>query len=118
MDAIYDRTGAAIAFLDGARIVSLQGASLAWVDGSGNVYDYDGRHLGWWRNGHLRGRDGGVVAWMRGATGLGVALPHARLPPPPPRRSHEPHRQTPASPPAQPGGKHAWSVETCVADAS
>jgi hypothetical protein len=117
MDALYDRTGSAVAFLDGTRIMSLQGASLAWVDGSGNVYDYGGQHLGWWRQGHMRGHDGGVVAWMRGATGVGVPLPNAKRAPPSPRRSAEPHRQTPALPPPQPGGKLAWSSQSFGADA-
>ena len=117
MDPIYDRSGRTVAFLSGTRILSPQGESLAWVDGGGNVHDYSGRHLGWWRNGHMRGHDGGVLAWMRGATGTGVPLPQAKLAPPAPRRGAEPHRPTPASPPPQPGGRNAWSSETFAAGA-
>ena len=116
MEALYDRAGNVVAFLTETRFVSLQGVSLAWLDASGNVYDYDGRHLGWWRHGHMRGHDGGVVAWRRGATGVGLPLPPTRLPPPAPRREMEPPRHTPAMPPQQPGGKNAWSSQTFVTE--
>ena len=118
MDAVYNRWGDAVAFVAGSRIVSLQGASLAWVDGSGNVYNYGGRHLGWWRHGHLRGHDGGVVAWTRGASSLGVPTPHPQLAPPPPRLSMEPHRHHRTTPPPRPAMHGAWAAQTLVADAS
>jgi hypothetical protein len=118
MDAIYDRSGMAVAFLTGSRIVLPTGVSLAWVDGSGNVYGYDGRHLGWWGQGHMRGHDGGVVAWTRGATGLGLSPPPMKLAPAAPRLGPEPRRSARAPAPPRPVGDSHWSVGTLGADAS
>ena len=114
-EAIYDRNGNAVAFLRGGRIVSLSGGSIAWLDSSGNVYDYRGEHLGWWHQGHMRGHDGGIVGWVRGAKGLGLFPPAPKQVPPLPPPGEEPTRPLPNAAPLRPVHDKGWSA-TSLAD--
>jgi hypothetical protein len=72
MQPLYDFSGQVVAFIEGTRIISPSGESLAWLDNSGNVYNYAGDHLGWWSSGHVRGPDGGVIVWSAEAAIPGV----------------------------------------------
>ncbi len=112
MTALYGKKGQAVAFLaDEGRIISLKGKSLAWISGR-NVYNYTGDHIGWWADGHLRGPDGGVLAWHKCSTNLGVTPPYPATTPNPPIPSTEPVRPTPSTPPFKPTNKSAWSDYT------
>lgn len=105
---LYDRHGRAKAFLlDGKRIITLRGAPLAFFQ-SGSIYDYTGRHLGWWEGQFVRGRDGGVGLWMRGAS-TGLLMPLPSLPPLAPLPQLEPLRPLPQLPPLKPLPRRAWS---------
>lgn len=110
MQPLFDRNGNTIAFMgSNGRIIDLSGRSASWIDQSGNVYDYSGNHRGWWTGGHMRGHDGGVVAWMHGAQNTGVMLPLASLPPLAPLASLEPLRPLPSLPPLRPLNTMGWS---------
>ena len=110
MTALRGRKGQTLAFLaDGERILSLKGKSLAWISG-GNVYNYSGDHIGWWGEGHLRGPDGGGLAWQTGATNLGVIPPNPAPSPTVPIPSVEPIRPIPKIPPVRPMNKIGWSA--------
>jgi hypothetical protein len=110
MDALYDRAGQVIGWTDeSGRIMTLQGTDWFWRDNEGNVYDYRGRHYGWWKNGHWRGADGGVLAWQPGATSLGVIPPIPAVPPIPPIPSIEQIRPIPSIPPIPPIDRMGWS---------
>lgn len=108
MNPLYDSRGKVIAFLrDNRRIIDLRGKSLAWIRGD-DVYDYRGQHLGWWIRDHMRGPDGGVIVWLRGAS-PGVMLPLPNLPPLPPLPELEPLRPLPSLPPLRPLNTMNWS---------
>jgi hypothetical protein len=110
MDALYDRFGKVIGWTDqNGRIMNLQGRDWFWQDDAGNVYDYAGQHHGWWKNGHWRGSDGGVLAWQPGATRLGVIPPVPSIPPIPPIPSIEQIRPIPSIPPIRPIDTMGWS---------
>ncbi len=91
------------------RIVRPNGSSLAWIDKQGNVYGYDGNHLGWYENGCIRGHDGGVMAWQRNAKNLGVIPPIPQIPPILSIPKIEPIRPIPSIPPIKPIPKLDWS---------
>jgi hypothetical protein len=110
LKALYDRFGKAVAFLgDNRRILDLRGGSLAWINGSGSVYDYSGRHMGWWQDGHMRDRNGAVSMFLPEATNLGVIPPIVSIPPIPPIPSIEPIRPIPAIPPIKPINRMSWA---------
>jgi len=52
MEALYGRTGQVHAWLDtdSGNILDLRGQHTAFVDGN-SVYDWTGRHIGWWSTG-------------------------------------------------------------------
>lgn len=91
------------------RIIGLDGSSVSWVDDSGNVYDYQGNHKGWFSGGYIRGHDGGVITWQRSTQGLGVIPPIPEIPPIPPIPKVEPIRPIPSIPPIKPIPKLGWS---------
>jgi hypothetical protein len=110
---LYDRRGEVVAFLGpGGRIMSRSGQNIAWINSNGNVYSYSGRHLGWWDRDHMRGPDGGVVAWQAQARNLGIIPPLRSLPPLPPIPALEPIRPLPALPPLRSLNRFAWSTAT------
>jgi hypothetical protein len=112
MTPLHGRKGQVVAFLaDSERIISLKGKSLAWISGE-NVYNYTGDHLGWWVDGCLIGRDGGVMAWQTRNANLRIKLPYPVPPPTPPVASPEPGRPVPSSPPFKPPNKLDWSDYT------
>jgi hypothetical protein len=105
---LYGRNGKVVAFLlDGRRIVSLNGQSVAWLQAS-NIYDYRGHHLGFWDGDHARGHDGGVALWIPGAS-TGLLHPIPGIPPIPPIPSIEPIRPIPELPPLRPIPSLSWS---------
>jgi hypothetical protein len=107
---LYGRDGRTVAFLlDGRRIISLRGRSLAWIKGGG-MYDYQGRHLGFWEGTHARGSDGGLLLWTPGSA-TGLILPVPQIPPIAPIPSIEPIRPIPSLPPIRPLPRRAWSNE-------
>jgi hypothetical protein len=110
MDPLYDRSGKVIGWTDtNGRIMTLQGRDWFWRDGNGNVYDYEGQHKGWWKHGHWRAPDGGVLAWQPGASNLGVIPPIPAIPPIPPIPSIEAIRPIPSIPPIPPIDRMGWS---------
>ena len=107
-EPLFDRHGRTSAFiLDGRRIVSPQGKSLAWIRDS-SVYDYVGRHIGWWEGDHLRDSRGAIMLWKRGAT-TGLIHPIPQIPPIPAIAQIEPIRPIPQIPPFKPLRRLAWS---------
>jgi hypothetical protein len=82
LKAIYDKSGRLIGWAGhNGRLMNRNGGSAFWINQDGNVYDYGGRHAGWWEGDHWRGPDGGIIGWQSGATRLGVTPPLAELPP-------------------------------------
>lgn len=110
MKPLYDHRGQVVAFLsNNGRIISRAGESLAWIHQNRNVYDYQGRHLGWWERDHMRGPDGGVVIWLTEVQDLGVIPPVPAVPPIAPIATVEPLRPLPSLPPVPPLRSLGWS---------
>lgn len=110
MTPIYDPRGRVTAFLAaGSRIVSRGGRTIARVSGRGDVYDTRGRHRGWWRSGAVRGHDGGVMAFTRGACGMRVTPPIVGDPPLAPTESLAIGQGLPDPAPLMPPQRFAWS---------
>jgi 4-fold beta-flower domain-containing protein len=82
MEPIYDRIGRAAAWRHDNDIYNLDGSHAAVLNGP-NVYGHRGQQLGVFGNGLFRDGRGGVVAFMRGATG-GPVLPELSVAPVPP----------------------------------
>jgi hypothetical protein len=75
MEALYDGSGRVYAWLDeGGRIVGLDGNRLAYIEGD-SVYNWQGQHVGWWGNGHIRDNAGAVAVFTTEADNLGVVKP-------------------------------------------
>jgi hypothetical protein len=75
MEALYDGSGRVYAWLDeGGRIVGLYGNHLAFIEGD-SVYNWQGQHVGWWGNGHIRDNAGAVAVFTTEADNLGVVKP-------------------------------------------
>lgn len=109
MEALFNKNGQAVAFLaEGGRIISLRGQSVAWIREDGNVYNYTGQHQGRWKGDHMRGPDGGVMLWVRGAN-IGISLPLSSLSPLPPLPVLEPLRPLASLPPLEPLNTLGWS---------
>lgn len=110
MEALYDSRGQVYAWLDqrNARIMDRGGRPVALIRGD-KVHGYNGRHLGWWDNDHLRDSTGSVALYKRGARGLGVIPPLPALPPLPPMPVMAPLPTIPALPPLRPFNRTAWA---------
>jgi hypothetical protein len=115
MTPLYNRKGRVVGWLenDGGRILDLRGGNWLWRQ-KGNVYDYAGAHKGWWRDGHWRSHDGGVIAFRAGAQNLGVIPPIPAIPPVPPIPSIPKIPPIPSIPPIPPIPKLAWSNDTVL----
>lgn len=84
MQALYNERGAAYAWLHAnGNIYGLEGQALAFVDGDG-VYDWEGVHIAWWADGHMRDGLGAVCLFSDAAVKTLVVKP-----------VHEWHQQRP-----------------------
>jgi hypothetical protein len=110
MKALYDRHGQVYAWLDKStgRVMDRGGQHVALIRGD-NVYDYHGRHLGWWDGDHFRDQRGAVALCQSGARGLGVVPPLPALPPLPPLAALPPLPSLPELPPLRPLNLLGWA---------
>lgn len=112
MEPLYDRLGRVRAWLqqEHCRIVSLQGAHLASIEGH-SVYDRFGQHIGWWKHGHMRNARGAVVVWASEAFGLGVIRPPQMPSPAEPAEPVVKSWHARATSPKHPARSATWAVE-------
>ena len=96
MEPIYDRAGRVVAWHRGKDIYHLNSTHAGVINGV-NVYGHHGQQLGVFKNGLFRDHRGGVVAFVRGATG-GPVLPVPSVPPVPPVPSVPPVPAVPSVP--------------------
>jgi hypothetical protein len=99
MEPIFDRSGSVVAWLRDSDIYHLDGGHAAVLNGD-NVYGHRGEHSGVFKNGLFRDHRGGVVAFIRGASG-GPIRPIPSIPPIPPIPSIPPIPAIPSIPPIQ-----------------
>jgi hypothetical protein len=88
MKPIYSRTGQTVGWLTGDVIYDRNNRYRAFIS-KGEVYTYQGRHLGRLDSGFFRDRQGHAVSFMDGATGgpippIPAIAPIAPIPPIPP----------------------------------
>jgi hypothetical protein len=112
MEALHDRTGRVHAWLDKAsgRIVNLNGRHVAFVDND-SVYDLGGSHIGWWRDGHIRDRNGAAALFTADATNLGVVKPVRQVKPVQPVKAVAPVKPVKAVKPVKPVKQLAWAAQ-------
>jgi hypothetical protein len=111
MEALYGRTGRVYAWLhETGKIYGLRGENLAFVD-TDSVFAWNGAHIGWWQDGHLRDRSGCVAFFTAEARNLGVTRPVRAVRPVKPVRAVSPVKPVKAVKPARPVKRSAWSPE-------
>lgn len=75
MEALYTEKGVTYAWLHpNGNIYDLEGKALAFADGDG-VYNWEGIHIAWWADGHIRDRIGAVCLFTKKATKTLVVRP-------------------------------------------
>lgn len=108
-ETIYNHRGIPVLqILDDGRLVSFSGKSVGFISGD-NVYDYNGIHRGWFREGLLRDHQGRVSGFTDNASGLSPLLPLTSLPPLPALTELEPLRPLESLPPLPPLDSMSWS---------
>lgn len=113
MRALYDSRGSCVGYLGPrGRIVTRSGRVKAIIGRGGVIHDARGRHLGWWRDGYMRGRDGGVVAFRRGSRLRVIPPTVGPAPLGPTDVLLTPVSPIRDAPPLMPAGTFAWSRQT------
>ncbi|MFW9873464.1 MAG: 4-fold beta flower protein [Candidatus Thorarchaeota archaeon] len=66
---LYDRIGTPMAYIDdGNHIFYFNGETIAYIDDI-SIYNYEGKHLGFFRNGWIRDNAGKCVLFTKAAIG-------------------------------------------------
>lgn len=109
MEALYNRSGRVYAWLDDrGRIISLRGKHLAFIHDN-SVYSWRGRHIGWWRDGHIRDSAGAVAVFTADATNLGLVKPVRHVKPVKPVKAVAPVKPVRAVKSVRPVRRIAWA---------
>jgi len=106
MSPIYGRTGAVVAWVNGDRIISLEGQHLAFIRNEA-VYSYQSRYLGRFFGGFFRDHSGNAVTFVHGAVG-GPMHPAGSLHPVPPLPAVAPATPLPPAAPRAPIDTLSW----------
>jgi hypothetical protein len=111
MELLYNQKGAAYAWMHAnGNVYSLEGVAVAFVQGDG-VYDWEGLHIGWWADGHIRDAMGEVSLFTKEAKNMGVVKPVCELHQQRPLRLNMPVRPLQWPRPAKPPNLWCWSKE-------
>jgi hypothetical protein len=109
MQALYDSSGAVYAWLhESGKIYDLSGQNVAFVDGD-SVYDWNGSHIGWWQDGHIRDHQGAAALFTADSQNVGILKPLRQLRPLQPLRQLSPMKPFKAFKPFKPFKQMAWS---------
>jgi hypothetical protein len=109
MDALFDGDGEVYAWLnEDGKIYGLDGQNLAFIEGD-SIYDWDGNHVGWWTDGHIRDSYGAVALFTSEASNLGVLKPMRALRPLAPLRELSPMKPMKSMKPMRPLKQMAWA---------
>jgi len=97
IDVIWDENGTArYRLLKDNRIVDFDGHNIAWMDGAGFIFDYNGHYKAVYENGILRDPTGLVIGLGQDPVGPKPVLPNKGL---------IPEATKPEKPPAKPKPK-------------
>jgi hypothetical protein len=109
-DVIWDENGTArYRILKDMKIVDFDGHILAYLDDQGNVLSYAGHHMGFYENGILRDRDGGVVGLGQDPAGAHPVLHSKGLIPRSTKPGIEPKKTKPKKIEKKPEPSLLWS---------
>jgi hypothetical protein len=110
MEALYAQTGQVHAWLDTGtgRILSLSGQHVAFIDRD-SVYDWHGRHIGWWHDDHIRDSAGAVAVFTANAGNIGVVKPVKAVKPIQPVKAVAPVKPIKSIKPVRPVRQLSWS---------
>ena len=108
MEAIYDRKGKLVGWLEQDIVYSGVGCPRAFMRG-GAVYSFGSAYLGWFDRGYFRDSAGAATAWTRGARG-GPATPAPTEPSERPFLQFALLPSLPPLPPLRPVPSQAWSA--------
>jgi hypothetical protein len=111
MEPLYDRSGHVHGWIDrqSDRIINLRGRHVAFVEGD-SVYNWRGQHVGSWHDDHIRNHTGQVAVFLRGASGLGPAIPALAAVPARPAIAAVPARPALNARPARPSRSTSWAA--------
>ena len=110
MTPLYNCDGEVVAWQEGRLLRDRDGKCRFWIDGEGNVFDYDAEYRGVWDHDHWRAIDGGVVVFREGATDMPVSMPFELQPTEPePMPEPEPMLRPGAMPDKRPPVREKWS---------
>ncbi|MGE5041331.1 MAG: 4-fold beta flower protein [Candidatus Levyibacteriota bacterium] len=110
IDVIYNRYGHPMFRLFGnGRIVTFQGKSAGFIKGD-SLYNYEGKHVGWYSDGLIRDHQGLVVGFGQRVTdGIKPFLPFKQFKPFPSPLEFEPFRPFTEFEPFRPFKSFYWS---------
>lgn len=104
----YNSKGEPVAYSeDGVHIYFFSGAPAAYIEGD-SIFDYEGRHLGWYENGWVVGEGGKSVCFTESAVG-GIPRPPKKMPPLKSMKSALPMKKAKTLKPLKPMRSAAWS---------
>jgi hypothetical protein len=79
LEALYNQRGEAYAWLHAnGNVYGLEGQALAFVEEDG-VYDWEGVHIAWWADGHMRDWLGAVCLFTEASSKTLVVKPVHQL---------------------------------------
>ncbi len=104
----YDANGEPVAYCeDGVHIYLFSGVPAAYIEGD-SLFDYEGRHLGWYENGWVVGDGGKSVCFTESAVG-GIPRPLKKMAPLKSMKFALPMKKTRTLKPLKPMRSAAWS---------
>lgn len=110
IDVIYDRYGRPIyRLMNNGRIVTFFGESVGFLK-SDSLYNYEGKHVGWYSHGLIRDHQGQVVGFGQNVTdGIKPFLPFKQFKPFASLVGYEPYRPLTEFEPFRPFKSFYWS---------
>lgn len=114
-DTIYDRYGKPILrLLDDGRFVDFGGQNIGYLDGQ-DIYNYQGKHIGWYDKGIIRDHIGNCAGFGEEITATMAPFPpFKQIKPIPAITRIEPIRPIPQIPPIRPYDTFMWSDKELI----
>ncbi len=105
---LYSKIGSPIAYMeDDCHIFLFTGKTVAYIDGD-SIYNYNGRHLGFFEDGWIKDHDGFYLFFTENATG-GPNRAMQDIGPIKSEKSEIPNKNKKDAKPPKPENKEAWS---------
>jgi hypothetical protein len=109
MDALFNKNGKTIAWLEKDKIYNLKGKNLLVIN-KNNVYNINGKHKGKFEGGYIWDKKGNAIAFIMEAKG-GPLLPIPEIPPIPSIHEIPPIPSIAEIPPISPLKSLNWSKQ-------